>query len=156
MVSRSQLKRPIIKLIKQNIAGPLISQKQDPSVEFQTPVGADVTPQYVSPSRSSKNRKPEVQELDCSPVKGEVKRKKRLPVTTTKSGVVGRDSPGLPDKSPDTLSTPKGKPLSIKKRGRYQCQICHRYLSNKQTLKRHNMIHTGERPFKCSMCDAAA
>ena len=158
MVSRRLLKRPIIKLIRQNTAGPLISQKQDPSVEVQTPVGADVTPQYVSPSRSSKTRKPEVQELDRSPVKGEVKRKKRLPVTplTTKSGVVGQDSAGLP-KSPDTPNTtPKGKPLSIKKkkkRGRYQCQIWHRYLSGKDGLKVHNMIHTGERPFKCSMCD---
>ena len=149
MVSRSLLKRPIIKLIRQNTAGPLISQKQDPRVEFQTPVGADVTPQYVSPSQSNKNRKPEVQELDCSP---EVKRKKRLPVTTTKSEVVVQDSPG-PPKSPDTLSTPKGKPLSIKKRHRYQCDICHRYISTKSTLKRHNMIHTGERPFKCSICD---
>ena len=94
-----------------------------------------------------------MQELDLSPVKGEVKRKKRLPVTTTKSGVVGQDS--LP-KSPDTPNTtPKGKPLSIKKRkkrGRYQCQICHRYLSGKDGLKVHNMIHTGECPFKCSMC----
>ena len=137
------LKRPVIKLIKQNIAGPLLSQQQDPSVEFQVP---NVNPQS---SKRSKNRKPEVQEFDRSPVKGEVKRKKRLPVTplTTKSGVVGRESPD----TPNTLSTPKGKPLSIKKSGRYQCQICHRYLSGKR--KRHNMIHTGERPFKCSMCD---
>ena len=89
VVYRRLLKRP---LIKQNIAGPLISQKQDPSVEVQTPVGADVTPQYASPSRSSKTRKPEVQKFDRSPVKGEVKRRKRLPVTTTKSGVLGRDS----------------------------------------------------------------
>ena len=127
MVSRRLLKRPVIKLIRQNIAGPLLSQKQDPSVAVQVP-------------------------LDCSPVKGEVKRKKRVSVTTTKSGVVGQDSPGLPD-IPNTLSTPKGKPQSIKKRRRYQCQICHRYLSRKGGLKRHNMIHTGERPFKCSMCD---
>ena len=127
MVSRRLLKRPVIKLIRQNIAGPLFSQKQDPSVEFQVP-------------------------LDCSPVKGEVKRKKRVSVTTTKSGVVGQDGAGLPD-IPNTLSTPKGKPQSIKKRRRYQCQVCHRYLSRKGGLKRHNMIHTGERPFKCSMCD---
>ena len=145
MVSRSLLKRPIIKLIRQNTAGPLFSQKQDPRVEAQVP---NVNPRS---SRSSKNRKPEVQELDRSPVKGEVKRKKgaSLIPLTTKSGVVGQDSAGLP-KSPDTLSTPKGKP---QKRRRYQCQICHRYLSGKGGLRRHNMIHTGERPFKCSMCD---
>ena len=145
MVSRRLLKRPIIKLIRQNIARPLISQTQEPSVEVQIP---NVNPQS---SHCSKNRKPEVQELHRSPVKGEVKRKKRMSVTT-KSGVVDQDSAGLPD-TPNTLSTPKGKPLSIKKSGRYQCQICHRYLSGKEGLKRHNMIHTGERPFKCSMCD---
>ena len=70
------LKRPVIKLIKQNIAGPLLSQQQDPSVEFQVP---NVNPQS---SKRSKNRKPEVQELDCSPVKGEVKRKPVTPLTT--------------------------------------------------------------------------
>ena len=107
--SRRLLKRPIIKLIRQNIARPLISQTQEPSVEVQIP---NVNPQS---SHCSKNRKPEVQELHRSPVKGEVKRKKRMSVTT-KSGVVDQDSAGLPD-TPNTLSTPKGKPLSIKKSG---------------------------------------
>ena len=105
----------------------LVFPKTGPRVEAQVP---NVNPRS---SRSSKNRKPEVQELDRSPVKGEVKRKKgaSLIPLTTKSGVVGQDSAGLP-KSPDTLSTPKGKPQSTKKSRRYQCQICHRYLSGKE------------------------
>lgn len=34
----------------------------------------------------------------------------------------------------------------------FTCEICGRSFSQKNHLKRHNMIHTGERPFPCEIC----
>ena len=36
---------------------------------------------------------------------------------------------------------------------KYKCNICHRLLSSKPSLKRHVGIHSGEKPFKCSYCN---
>ena len=37
-------------------------------------------------------------------------------------------------------------------RGHLECNVCGKICSNKQALKRHKMLHTGERPFKCDEC----
>lgn len=36
--------------------------------------------------------------------------------------------------------------------GRYQCTVCNNSYRYFKHLKRHNLHHTGERPFKCSVC----
>lgn len=43
---------------------------------------------------------------------------------------------------------------ALKSKGapRFQCLVCDRWLSNYNSLKRHTLLHTGERPFKCSFC----
>lgn len=39
------------------------------------------------------------------------------------------------------------------RRGRiYPCTVCHRPFGTRHNLKRHYMIHTGEKPFSCSKC----
>ncbi|XP_055296299.1 zinc finger and SCAN domain-containing protein 12-like [Sitodiplosis mosellana] len=34
----------------------------------------------------------------------------------------------------------------------YSCDICHSKLSSSYNLKRHKMIHSGEKPFECDIC----
>ncbi|XP_023173597.2 zinc finger protein 771 isoform X2 [Drosophila hydei] len=43
----------------------------------------------------------------------------------------------------------------IKRRGRhfYQCQACGKKVQSNYNLRRHMMIHTGERPFPCDLCE---
>lgn len=36
------------------------------------------------------------------------------------------------------------------------CHICKRILSNRNNLKMHYRVHTGERPFKCTYCNYSA
>ena len=75
--------------------------------------------------------------------------------------VVRLDSLCLPETS-DTESkscdeSPPDKIYHVRKRRvttspRFKCHLCHRLLSTSSALKRHNLLHTGERPFKCSFC----
>ncbi|XP_034098850.2 transcription factor E4F1 isoform X2 [Drosophila albomicans] len=43
----------------------------------------------------------------------------------------------------------------VKRRGRnfYQCQACGKKVQSNYNLRRHMMIHTGERPFPCDLCE---
>ena len=34
----------------------------------------------------------------------------------------------------------------------YSCEICHKSYKYKHYIKKHMMIHTGERPFNCDIC----
>ncbi|KAH8384267.1 hypothetical protein KR200_002581 [Drosophila serrata] len=43
------------------------------------------------------------------------------------------------------------KPRSRTRRS-YPCPLCHRPFGTRHNLKRHYMIHTGEKPFSCSKC----
>ncbi|XP_017049022.1 zinc finger protein Xfin [Drosophila ficusphila] len=44
-----------------------------------------------------------------------------------------------------------GKPNNRSRRS-YPCPLCHRPFGTRHNLKRHYMIHTGEKPFSCSKC----
>lgn len=44
-----------------------------------------------------------------------------------------------------------GKSMSRTRRS-YPCPLCHRPFGTRHNLKRHYMIHTGEKPFSCSKC----
>ena len=40
--------------------------------------------------------------------------------------------------------------------GQYQCPFCPMIMTQKATMKRHIMTHTGEKPFKCRLCQYAS
>lgn len=45
-------------------------------------------------------------------------------------------------------------PPSVKPKKRYACHLCPKTFGWTTDLKRHLLIHTGERPFMCTMCNA--
>ncbi|XP_030239153.1 myeloid zinc finger 1 isoform X1 [Drosophila navojoa] len=60
------------------------------------------------------------------------------------------------EKQPMKSATRKRSPRPyIKRRGRhfYQCQACGKKVQSNYNLRRHMMIHTGERPFPCDLCE---
>ncbi|KAL7742170.1 hypothetical protein ACLKA6_005442 [Drosophila palustris] len=66
------------------------------------------------------------------------------------------EPPFQPEQMP-TKVAPKKRPTRpyIKRRGRhfYQCQACGKKVQSNYNLRRHMMIHTGERPFPCDLCE---
>ena len=58
--------------------------------------------------------------------------------------------------SDDAIAAPTtkyGGTVKTAKVAEFECGVCHRLLSSNHSLKRHTLLHTGERPFKCSICD---
>lgn len=47
----------------------------------------------------------------------------------------------------------KLKHMIIHEGKRYVCNICGTRLATHESLSQHQMIHTGEKPFKCGHCD---
>ncbi|KAH8378005.1 hypothetical protein KR093_008459 [Drosophila rubida] len=58
---------------------------------------------------------------------------------------------------PPKVAAAKKRPTRpyVKRRGRnfYQCQACGKKVQSNYNLRRHMMIHTGERPFPCDLCE---
>ena len=53
------------------------------------------------------------------------------------------------------LMTICGKSFSLLKQKKYACQECEQRFSRNFSLKRHMIIHAGEKPFKCESCEEA-
>lgn len=67
---------------------------------------------------------------------------------------MGLSTPPKPKKMLCDASGVKTKGVALKRKRvpRFQCLVCDQWLSNYNSLKRHTLLHTGERPFKCSFC----
>lgn len=50
------------------------------------------------------------------------------------------------------ISSTHSKSLFIKGDKPFHCDVCGRSFSQKNHLRRHQMIHTGERPYPCEYC----
>lgn len=59
-----------------------------------------------------------------------------------------------PSKSNENSSFVCNSTESATKKKRFSCHICQKTFGWTTDLKRHILIHTGERPFKCTMCFA--
>ena len=56
-----------------------------------------------------------------------------------------------PKNGPELTETARN--WSKKENESYDCGFCERKLKTKANLQRHQLIHTGERPYSCPICD---
>ena len=70
------------------------------------------------------------------------------------SNIKVKDEPGSGEHNKD-----KRKDSKVKKRPRTaskrHCEICDKIFSTNRCLKKHMLLHTGEKPYKCAECDKA-
>ena len=162
--SHSLLRRPIINLTKQNPAKITDMVKQSQSSTAKVPIKPQDN-KGAKPSAVNGTKKwsfeVDVKKVSAALAKKEVKRKFFLisPQThllpTKSRHLESRKASTVTEKKSTSkdetvlLKRPKNGPMT----NRFECKICHQFLSSKSSLKRHNMLHTGERPFKCSLCE---
>ncbi|XP_053289974.1 zinc finger protein 770 [Pleuronectes platessa] len=57
--------------------------------------------------------------------------------------------------APRVNNTPTAKPVQIHGNTRHQCSQCSKCFPSPSKLKRHEMVHTGLKPFRCPTCGKA-
>ena len=53
------------------------------------------------------------------------------------------------------IPIPRSTHLPMPEERRYKCSFCSKGFKRREHLINHERVHTGEKPFKCELCDAA-
>jgi hypothetical protein len=75
------------------------------------------------------------------------------------ASIRSRSPDTMRSRSPDTMrrslcATPASSPGSERRR-LYSCFLCDKHFNNASNLKRHERIHTGDKPYTCEHCNLA-